>query len=100
MVRVLVLLLLLGGTATADERSASDEGLAGIEALTEALREQQPGRLLKVELEHEHGQILYEVKLLTDDGRVVKLKLDARTLQVVERRAGRHRDQDDEEHDD
>jgi uncharacterized membrane protein YkoI len=38
-----------------------------------------PGEVLKVELEEEHGRLDYEVKILTVDGRVREVTLDART---------------------
>lgn len=47
-----------------------------------------PGRLLEAELEDDHGRLTYEVKLLTEDGRVLELVYDARdgTLLGVEGR--------------
>lgn len=42
-----------------------------------------PGRVLEVELERDDGLWLYEVKLLQADGRLLKLKLDAKTAAVL-----------------
>ena len=36
-------------------------------------------RMIEAELEHEHGRMVYELKLLTVEGRVVKLYYDARS---------------------
>jgi CheY-like chemotaxis protein len=36
-----------------------------------------PGQVLKVEFEREDGRFIYEIRLLQNDGRVVKLKVDA-----------------------
>lgn len=38
---------------------------------------QVPGEVIKVELEREHGQTIYEVKVLSGNGRVREIKLDA-----------------------
>ncbi len=47
------------------------------------LERERPGQVMKVELEQDHGVWIYEIKLLQPDGRLVKLKLDARTAQVL-----------------
>lgn len=41
------------------------------------------GEVLKVELEEASRQIVYELKVLTPDGRVREMKIDARTGQVL-----------------
>lgn len=38
-----------------------------------------PGEILEVELEREHGRLLYEIEILARSGRVRKVILDART---------------------
>lgn len=47
------------------------------------LERSYPGRVLEVELERDDGLWLYEIKLLQADGRLLKLKLDARTAAVL-----------------
>jgi hypothetical protein len=42
------------------------------------LSRRQPGQVLEVELEGDAGRWVYEIKLLQPDGRLLKLKLDAR----------------------
>jgi uncharacterized membrane protein YkoI len=42
-----------------------------------------PGKVLEVELEGEQGRWIYEVKLLQADGRLIKLKLNAKTAEVL-----------------
>ncbi len=37
------------------------------------------GRLIEVELEDEHGRMIYELKLLTPEGRVLEYLFDARS---------------------
>ena len=49
-------------------------------------REIQPGKVLEVELETEHNQPVYEIKLLTDQGEVVELLFDASTGKPVARK--------------
>ena len=40
-----------------------------------------PGELLEAELDHEDGRLVYELRWLLSDGRIVELELDARTGQ-------------------
>lgn len=42
-----------------------------------------PGEVLEVELEREHGRIVYEIEILARSGRVRKVTLDARTGAVL-----------------
>ena len=42
-----------------------------------------PGEVLEVELEREHGYLVYEIELLAHNGRVRKVTLDARTGAVL-----------------
>jgi len=41
-----------------------------------------PGEVLEVELEHEHQQLIYEIKVLAESGRIRKIKIDARSGDV------------------
>jgi uncharacterized membrane protein YkoI len=83
---ILALCLLAGGTARADEDEHEKvlryrelgEVLPLRDILTRVERD-HPGDLLEAELEREHGRIVYEIKILTDDGRVVELYYDAGT---------------------
>ena len=45
-----------------------------------------PGQVLEVELESEGQVWLYEIKLLQPDGRLTKLKVDARTGEILKRK--------------
>lgn len=40
-------------------------------------------RLLDVELEREHGRLIYEIEILTKPGQVRELELDARTGEFI-----------------
>lgn len=46
-------------------------------SIIEKLDRDYPGQILEVELEHEDGQWVYEIKLLRDSGALIKLELDA-----------------------
>lgn len=46
-----------------------------------------PGHVLEVELESHDRQWQYEIKLLQPDGRLMKLKVDARTGEVLKRKS-------------
>ena len=47
------------------------------------LQREVPGQVLEVELEQERSGWIYEIKLLTPAGQLTKVKLDARTAQVL-----------------
>jgi hypothetical protein len=49
----------------------------------ERLARDQPGQVLEVELEHDKGSWVYEVKLLRTGGRVIKFNVDAATGEVL-----------------
>lgn len=42
-----------------------------------------PGQMVEAELEPKDGTMVYEIKLLTTDGRVMKLLYDARTGELL-----------------
>lgn len=43
-----------------------------------------PGRVVEVELEYSDGILVYEVELVTDDGRLIEVDLNAATGQIIE----------------
>ena len=47
-------------------------------------QEKVPGDVLEVELENERGALVYEIKVLTESGRVREIKIDARQGTVLE----------------
>ncbi len=49
----------------------------------ERLGREHPAQVLEVELERDYGQWIYEIKLLSTDGQLLKLKLDAGTAAVL-----------------
>lgn len=57
-----------------------------LRTVLERLEREHPGQVLEVELEQDDDQWVYEVKLLQNDGQLVKIKLDARTAAVLSSR--------------
>lgn len=43
----------------------------------------QPGRVIEVELELEEGKRVYEVELISPDGRLMEVDLDAKTGEIL-----------------
>ena len=65
-------------------RAAVETGeILPLPALLEQLQRTNPGQVLALELEKDDGRWIYEIKLLQNDGRLVKLDVDARTAQVL-----------------
>lgn len=85
-------LVVLLATAAATPSRADDDHMraraarqAGeIRPLTEiiaAVRRDNPGEIVEIELEHEHGRWIYEVKILTPQGEIRRLDYDARSAE-------------------
>ncbi|MEZ5844124.1 MAG: PepSY domain-containing protein [Hyphomicrobiaceae bacterium] len=47
------------------------------------VRQHVQGDVVEVELEHEHGQLVYELKLLASDGRLIKVYASARDGTII-----------------
>ena len=86
--------LALSGAALARDRRDGDhdearaavargEAMPLSEILPIALRA-EPGDVLEVDLEEDHGRLEYEIEILTRSGRVRKVTLDARTGAILE----------------
>ena len=43
------------------------------------LQESHPGRVIEVELEYSENILVYEVELVTDDGRLIEVEMNAAT---------------------
>lgn len=84
---VLALALWPAGQLRASDRADHDQARQAMEAgqilplqtVIQRLARERPGQLLEVELERKGTRWVYEIKLLEPNGRLVKLKLDART---------------------
>lgn len=77
-------------------RALEDRKILPLRTILDAVEGQFDGRVLEVGLDHDDGRWLYEVKLLAPDGRIVEVKLDAASAEVVSARGaglgrrGRH----------
>ena len=84
-----------GTAAQAAERGHGDHDLARqalergqvlpLRTVLDKVEREYQGQVLKVEFEHDDGRFLYEIRLLQQDGRMAKLKIDAvdgRVLQI------------------
>lgn len=61
-------------------RRAVEEGrILPLKDILARAQQVNPGEVIEAELEEEDGSFVYEIKLLTNDGRVMKLLYDART---------------------
>lgn len=95
--------------ARADDRGRDDDALpragdvVALEKLLDRIRQDFDGRVLEIEIEQEWrqgGRIwVYEAKLLTPKGHVLKLDYDAKSLELLELKGwrGRHRRAGDDE---
>jgi uncharacterized membrane protein YkoI len=78
-----------GQTAPAPDFEIAAEAVAKGEILPLAevlkkLDDVQPGRVVEVELEISDGLRVYEVELVTDDGRLIEVDIDVATGTIVE----------------
>ena len=88
---LLLALSFLAAPAWASDRDDHERALQAVQSgqvlplttVLERLGRQHPGQVLEVELERDGGQWIYEIKLLSADGQLLKLKLDAGTAAVV-----------------
>ena len=65
-------------------RRAVEQGHAlPLRVVLDQVERQFQGRAVNVELEREHGRLIYEIRLLQADGRVVKLEVDAASGAVL-----------------
>lgn len=84
---LLTLLLVLSGSFLAQADSDHDEAMrlkdAGeiiaLEVILQNARKLHQGKIIEAELESEDGELVYEIELLTPNGRVVELLFDATT---------------------
>ena len=75
---------LLAGRDHDNARRAVEEGkVLPLRRILDSVESQFGGSVLEVELDKDDGRWLYEVKLLTSDGRIIEVKLDAATAEVL-----------------
>jgi uncharacterized membrane protein YkoI len=79
---------LAGGERDHDRaRAALQAGeVLPLQKILERVQRTHPGEVLEVELEHEGGRWVYELKLLQGGGRLLRLDVDAKTAEVLRSR--------------
>ncbi len=89
--RLLLLLGLLAGSALADDdghdraRRALQAGeILPLPEILAAAAAARPGRVIALELEREDGRWLYELELVTPEGRLYEMEIDAASATVLE----------------
>jgi hypothetical protein len=65
-------------------RALADGRAKPLSELLPTIEKELGGQVIDVELEHCHGQIVYEVKVLRPDGRLVEAEVDALTGKRIE----------------
>lgn len=89
---VSVLLLVAAPVAPARERSDQDRARAAVAAgerlplsrILALVEAQVGGRVLEIELDDDDGREVYEIDILSGDGRVLELKVDPATGAILE----------------
>jgi uncharacterized membrane protein YkoI len=54
-----------------------------LDGIVGTVAERVPGKLIETKLEQEHGQYVYEVKILRPDGRVQEVEVDAASGKIL-----------------
>lgn len=54
-----------------------------LDAIVSRVIDRVPGKLIETKLEQEHGQIVYELKILRPGGRVQEVEVDAATGKIL-----------------
>lgn len=90
MIKRIAVIAVAGALMSASSQVAADpledifnppdsNGVLPIERILDQARASVAGVILEVELEREHGRLVYEVVVLTPDNRKVEIEYDART---------------------
>lgn len=59
--------------------------ILSMEDILARVRSAQPGQVVEIDLDREHGRLVYEVKLIDDADAIHRLELDAATGEVIRR---------------
>ena len=67
-----------------DAREALRKGkVMPLTAILDIVAKRQPGTVIAVDLETKHGRLIYEIDVITEDGRRRELRLDARSGEIL-----------------
>jgi uncharacterized membrane protein YkoI len=68
-----------------DARRALQSGLVRpLEDILAEMRKTFPGEVIEIEFEQEGGRYIYEIEMIRPDGRVIEVKMDAKTMALIE----------------
>ncbi len=89
---LLPFLLVLPGPALADDHDDAQRAWRGARSgeflpfaqLARIALDRYPGRIVEAELDDDHDRIIYEIKILQRNGRVLEVELDARTGRILD----------------
>lgn len=90
---VLLLMLVLPGPALAGDdhddverasRGARSGEFLPFARLARIALDRYPGRIVEAQLDEDDGRVVYEIKILRRNGRVLELELDARTGSILD----------------
>ncbi|TLS67912.1 PepSY domain-containing protein [Mariprofundus erugo] len=62
----------------------STDSIMPLATIVKMVEARYPGKLLDVELEEEHGKVVYEIEFLGDDHQVHHLEIDARSGSFID----------------
>lgn len=86
VVAVVFSVIALGDSDHQESRCLMEAGeILPLPKILDHIKQERVGRVLEVELEHEHGHYVYEIELLSEEGKVWEYKIDAATGVVLER---------------
>ena len=72
-------------------RQALQQGkVLPLRTVLDKVEREHQGQVLKIEFEQEDGRFNYEIRMLQQDGRLVKLEVDASSGQVLKIKRKRH----------
>jgi len=98
MVRLVALLLMLAAAPAQADRHRNGGGddhdrarfareageVLPLSDILAAARAARPGRIIELDLEREDGRWIYELELISPDGRLYEMEIDAATGEILE----------------
>jgi uncharacterized membrane protein YkoI len=75
---------------------ADANGVLPMERILDQARAAVAGTIKEIELEQEHGRLIYEVDILTPDNRKVEIEYDARTGAEISREVKKYKREKEE----
>ncbi len=84
---------------TASEAEEMKAAKVGMNEVIDTIEAKFPGKIIKVELENEEGNLIYEAEVFQNNGKTLDIVVDAGTAQVLTSSVDRpdHEDEDDNE---